>query len=213
MANKQPKQSNKLTPTQARAARRGRRHNRRKVIRWIGGLAVTLIAGLFILSLFLPSIPLDSLFSSGDPDGPGQLIESQGRDHIEEDATHPPYNSTPATSGWHYPQPLAPVKWGIHNQYIQEERRIHNLEHGGISITYNCPEECKQLIENLKEIVTEARSNNLKVLLSPYPNMSTKISLTAWTFIDSLDTYDAERIKKFINSHESSPNAPEPYAN
>ena len=215
MSTQNPK--NRPTPTQARAARRERRQNRRKFTRVFIGFAVGGVALLLILGLILPM--LGDLGSSADkvPDGPGKQIESNGQDHIDEGSEHPAYRTVPAASGWHYPQPLAPVSWGIHTEYIPEEKRIHNLEHGGISITYNCAEptsdDCNQLVESLRSIVDRAREANLKVVMSPYPGMPTKIALTAWTFIDAFDEFDEDRIKDFINSHESSPNAPERFAN
>ena len=208
---------NRPTPTQARAARRERRQNRRKFTRVFIGLAIGGVALLLILGLILPM--LGNLGGSSDktPNGPGKQIESDGRDHIEEGSEHPPYRTVPAASGWHYPQPLAPVSWGIHTEYIPEEKRIHNLEHGGISIAYNCPEptsdDCNQLIESLTSIVDRAREANLKVVMSPYPDMPNKIALTAWTFIDAFDEFDEDRIKDFIKAHESSPNAPERFSN
>ena len=208
---------NRLTPTQARAARRERRQNRRKFTRALIAAAVGGVAILLILGLILPM--LGDLGGSSDkaPDGPGKRIESDGKDHIEEGAEHPPYRTVPAASGWHYPQPLAPVSWGIHTEFIPEEKRIHNLEHGGISIAYNCADpasdSCKQLTDSLTDIVNRAREANLKVLMSPYPGMPTTIALTAWTFLDAFDEFDKNRINDFIKAHESSPNAPERFAN
>ena len=204
---------NKLTPTQARAARRSRRQNRSRVTRWGIGIAVGAVALLLILGLIMPMVGSLGNPISGAPDGPGEKVEDQGTQHIEEGAEHPAYNSQPATSGWHYPQPLAPVSWGVHQTFIPEEKRLHNLEHGGISITYNCAPSCPKLVESLTEIVQRARNESMKVLLSPYPGTKQRISLTAWTFIDSFDAFDKDRIIEFIDSHHNSPNAPEPYAN
>ena len=47
--------------------------------------------------------------------------------------------------------------------------------------------------------------------MSPYPGMETTIALTAWTYVDRLDGFDEERIVAFIEAHESSPTAPEPF--
>ena len=205
--------NNKLTPTQARAARRERKQKKSKVTRWLIGIGIVGVASLLIISLILPMI--GGIGSGGieTPDGPGTKIESQGREHIQEGTEHPPYNSVPATSGWHYSQPLAPVSWGVHSSFIPEEKRIHNLEHGGISITYNCPEGCEDIISELKGIVERARDENMKILLSPYPGTERKITLTSWTFIQSFDNYDKGKIIDFIDSHHNSPNSPEPYAN
>jgi len=206
---------NKLTASQARAARRERRQNRNKFKRWFIGLAVALIAGLLILSLILPLF--DSIGSSSNdeaPDGPGQKMESQGNSHINEGADHPPYNSVPATSGWHYAQPLAPVKWGIHEVFIPEEKRLHNLEHGGVSITYDPDRASDELIASLEELVKNAGSENFsEILLSPYPGTEHIINLTSWLFIDSFNTFDKSRINDFITSHHNSANAPERFAN
>ena len=204
---------NKLTPTQARAARRERKQKKSKVTRWLIVVAIVGVAGLLIVSLMLPMVGSIGSQGSGPPDGPGIKVESQGQEHIQEGTEHPPYNSVPATSGWHYPQPLAPVSWGIHSSFIPEEKRIHNLEHGGISITYNCPEGFDDVISELEDIVKRARDENMKVLLSPYPGTERKITLTSWTFIESFDGYDKDKIIDFIYSHHNSPNAPEPYAN
>jgi hypothetical protein len=87
---------------------------------------------------------------------------------------------------------------------------VHNLEHGGIGVHYNCPEGCPELVEQLSEVVNRATGEGLKVIMSPYPGMDFRIALTAWNFLDKFDDFDRDRINKFISAHESSPNAPEP---
>ena len=174
-----------------------------------------LVAAAFIVSLFLPSltgIDAGGLFGGGAPDGPGEKIASQGREHVTPDQEHPPYNSTPATSGWHYEQPLAPVVWGVHDEFVADEFILHNLEHGGIGIHFDCPDGCDDLVAQLAEIVDRSRAEDLKVMMSPYPDMPTRIALTAWTFMDVFEEFDNDRIAAFIESHESSPNSPEPNA-
>ena len=89
---------------------------------------------------------------------------------------------------------------------MEDEVLVHNLKRGGIGVHYNCPEGCDDLVDKLTEIVR--RSD--KVILSPYPEMDTKIALTAWTFLDKFDEFELQRIEDFIVAHNSSPNAPEP---
>ena len=149
------------------------------------------------------------MFSSSAPDGPGRKIATQGREHVVPGKEHPAYNSVPATSGWHYNLPLAPVGWGIYEDFVADEYLIHNLEHGGIGIHYNCPGGCDELVRELTRIADRSLAENLKVVLSPYPDMPTRIALTAWTFLDSFEEFDEDRIIEFIESHESSPTAPE----
>ena len=47
------------------------------------------------------------------------------------------------------------------------------------------------------------------MVLAPYPDMPTRLALTAWTFLDAFEEFDEGRIVDFIETHESSPNAPE----
>ena len=212
------RRSGRLTPTQARAARRTRRRFRRRFLRYGIITGVGAIALAFIVALFLPSFSLagggsfGGIFGGGAPDGPGLRIDDLGATHIASGADHPPYNSVPATSGWHYGQPLAPARWGIHDTFLEDEVRIHNLEHGGIAISYNCPNGCDELVEQLGALVDEAVRQGGKVLMSPNPNTESVITLTAWTFIDQFDVFDEDSVRDFVGSHESSPNAPEPNA-
>ena len=199
----------RLTPTQARRARRARRQRRRRVYIWAGGIAVGLIASTLVLSIILPGLPLGTLFQGGTPDGPGLRIESQGATHVSPGEDHPAYTSVPATSGWHYDLPLAPARWGIYDEPLADEVLLHNLEHGYVNVHYDCPEGCPELVVKLTELVQEGIDQGGKLLMSPYPGMDSTISLTAWTFIDRFDEFDEDRIRAFVNAHESSPNAPE----
>ena len=139
------------------------------------------------------------------PDG----YERGVTNHIVPDEPHPPYNSKPASSGWHYG---GTSSWGIHDEAIADENLVHNLEHGGIRVHYNCPEGCDELVNQLAAVVNRALDGDLKVLMSPYPDMDTTIALTAWTFIDKFNEFDEKRVLDFISAHESSPNSPEPNA-
>ena len=207
MATQAKRRKGRLTPTQARAARRVRRQRRRRVVRFAAFSGVGIIAALFILSLFAGG--LGSVFApTNAPDGPGERIGSLGNSHISPGETHADYNSVPATSGWHYDRPDAPARWGVYDQPIPDEVLLHNLEHGGVGIHYDCPDGCDELVEQLKGIVSGAT----KVIMSPYPGMDTAIALTAWTFLETLEKFDQERIEAFILAHVSSLNAPEPFA-
>ncbi len=212
------KRSQKLTPTQARAARRARRQTRRRFLRYGTMTAVGAIALAFIVALFLPSFSFaggghfGGLIGRGAPDGPGLRIDDLGAVHISPGQDHPPYNSVPATSGWHLGQPLAPAPWGVHINVLEDEVLIHNLEHGGVGVHYDCPDGCDELVEQLGELVKTATDRGGKMIMSPYPGMDSTISLTAWTFIDQFDFFDEDRVRDFVGAHESSPNAPEPTA-
>ena len=163
------------------------------------------------MALFLPGLNLD-LSGPFSGSAQGENIPDQDADHILREVSHPEYNSVPATSGWHYSDAFAPATWGVHDAVLPDEELVHNLEHGGIGIHYDCPEGCDELVENLTGVVTRAREQGLKVIMSPYPGMDTTIALAAWTFLDKFDEFDEGRIKDFINDRESDRAAPEPFA-
>ena len=139
----------------------------------------------------------------------GQRFVDQRSDHILPGQDHAAYNSTPATSGAHFTHPHAPVAWGVHTAALPDEILVHNLEHGGIGVHYNCPDGCDGLVSQLAALVKVAVDRGLKVVMSPYPGMESRFALTAWTFLDAFDAFDEPRINGFIDTHESSANAPE----
>lgn len=127
---------------------------------------------------------------------PGVEFPDQGNLHLQtESDPHVPYNSDPPTSGPHLPY-VAP--WGVHNVPIARELQVHNLEDRGVIIQYNCPNGCADLVAKLEAIV---RGYEQYVVLAPYPNMKTRIALTAWTRLDAFDDFDESRIVRFIRAY------------
>lgn len=146
-----------------------------------------------------------------DPQGRGptagevKVPEMSSRRHLETPGEpHEPYNSVPPTSGPHYP--VWWQQWGVTDEELPDELLVHNLEHGGVVIRYNCPTGCARLVDQLAGITGRYR----KVILAPYSGSGTRIALTAWTYLDRFDEFDEERIVRFIEAHMNSPEAPEP---
>jgi hypothetical protein len=142
---------------------------------------------------------------------PGRTMPIQGRDHIEKGQQHVAYNSKPPTSGPHWNiGGEAPVAWGIYKEPIPDEAQIHNLEHGGIAIQYNC-RDCPDLVQQLEDFYnryTQANKlplmpNSTKVIVAPYYDMPNKIALTAWGHIDTFDQFDEQRITKFVEAYRN----------
>jgi thiol-disulfide isomerase/thioredoxin len=80
----------------------------------------------------------------------GTSYDIQTAEHIQPGADHPPYNSNPPTSGWHYPQQAS---WGFYTEELPDERVVHNLGHGGIWIAYTNLSETTR--SKLREIAQE----------------------------------------------------------
>ena len=126
---------------------------------------------------------------------PGEFVPSLGNAHLPTaDTPHQPYNSDPPTSGPHLGY-LAP--WGIHTRPIAKELQLHNLEDGGVSVSYR-PDCADRVLEPLRAIVERHAD---RVLLAPYPGLDRCIALTAWTRIDKFDEPDESRIVRFIDAY------------
>jgi len=152
----------------------------------VGGLLVVLV----VARLAWPS-------QGGTVSGsPGIAVPLQGAQHVSAGEAHPPYNSTPPTSGWHYAQP---ADWGIYTTPIPDEQQVHNLEHGGIMVQYR-PDAGPDIVQQLRQVVGRYQS---KVILAPYPGLDTTIALTAWGRIDKLEAFDEGRIVAFINAYRN----------
>lgn len=132
----------------------------------------------------------------------GQVFENQGRTHIKTGEAHLPYNSNPPTSGWHW---INPADWGVYDRPLVDEQAVHNLEHGGIWISYKNIDETT--LGNLKKI---AKNNSQSVILSPRETNDSNIVLASWTRIESMETYDESKILEFISRNKN--NSPEPFA-
>jgi hypothetical protein len=127
---------------------------------------------------------------------PERQVSVQGRQHVVPGQSHPPYNPTPPTSGWHY---AITARWGVHASPIPDELQVHNLEHGGILVQYSCAD-CPELVAQLEGVVKRYRS---KVILAPYPDMPQRISLTAWGKIAELEDFDEGTIVRFIETYRN----------
>lgn len=127
-------------------------------------------------------------------DLPGVRFPDQGNRHLASTSEpHPPYNSDPPTSGPHLPY-LAP--WGVHSRPIVPQLQVHNLEDGGVLVQYSC--DCPELAEQLAGVV---RRYDRFVILAPYPTMTSRIALTAWTRLDTLEEFDEKRVVRFIEAY------------
>lgn len=127
-------------------------------------------------------------------DLPGTSFPDQGNRHLAvETEAHEPYNSEPPTSGPHLPY-IAP--WGVHTRPVVPELQVHNLEDGGVLVQYNC--DCPEMVEQLRRIVSRY---DRQVILAPSPAMKSRIALTAWTRLLTLDAFDERKVVRFIEAY------------
>jgi hypothetical protein len=191
------------------AAARQRARDRRNLF-IIGGILGTAAVAILVVALALNHaaqssnrLPFQAITGTL-----GQSVPDEGRAHVDP-STSPTYNSYPPASGPHYSVAgAAPVPWQTIGT-LQEGQYIHNLEHGGIVILYDCPtgSDCTTLKNALENYVknlapVEPSFNEVKVVLSPYSHgMQKKVALLAWDYIQFLDGYDQNAITRFYENH------------
>ena len=175
---------------------------RRRSAPWLLGGGIALLAAI-VVGVYVYRAAADH---------PGQRFPDQGNRHVQTfSEAIPPYNSDPPTSGPHMPY-IAP--WGIHTEPIPRQLQVHNLEDGGVMVQYNC--DCPDVVAKLRDIVS---TYDRHVILAPYPGMKSRIALTAWTRIETLDALappegdeawtrldafdevDESRIRRFIRAY------------
>lgn len=125
---------------------------------------------------------------------PGQLIPDQGAEHVAPEHQFE-YNSNPPTSGPHFANP---AEWGIYKEELPDQTLIHNLEHGGVWISYKpgIPDETREKLEKFYE--TWGR----KVIITPRAKNDADIALAAWNHLDTfgVSEYSDERVERFIKA-------------
>lgn len=186
----QERQRMKENPGQMEKDMRRKKLMRRTLIAVI---AAAVVAGIVWLVAFAPSRP--------ERERPGEAFDIQGQTHIAVGATHPAYNSNPPSSGSHYAQPAT---WGVHDTELPDEQIIHNLEHGGIWISY------KGINATTTAALAEIAQSQSKIIMEPRANNDAPIILVSWGRVQKFQTYDEQAILAFIEANKNM--SPEPLA-
>jgi Protein of unknown function (DUF3105) len=102
------------------------------------------------------------------------------------------YDATPPIGGDHSAY-WADADGTVYPHPIANENAVHILEHGGVWLTYR---------EGLPASEVATLANDVKgqkyVMMSPYPNLRTKVSLQAWGYQLFVDDVNDPRIAQFI---------------
>jgi hypothetical protein len=183
---------------------------RRRAFYIAGG---SLLAVVFILSLTVGG--LGGAFGNNagqtgtgggvNTGGPVPLDQYAGDTHIPAGQSGTGYGQRPATSGPHWFQSEtpagvpSPARWGDYDFPLPDEVLVHNLEHGGIGLHYDCPDGCNEIVALLEDLIP---GNSSLFILSPYSGMESKIAITAWQHHLFLDEFSEEQITHFINAYQ-----------
>jgi hypothetical protein len=171
---------------------------------------------------------LNSDAANACPLGCGNVaaVTDEGRLHIPF-CTAQHYVSNPPASGPHWP---APAFWGIYGWVLPEEWWVHNLEHGGIVLLYNCPTDagvgavplctdggsppitpsdkgCPNEILQMQQLYASHPPDNwydlfteVKIVVTSDPLMPRRFAAVAWDWLWESDTFDVQQVQCFIDA-------------
>lgn len=167
---------------QAAAASRRRQKQIQRIAIAAAAVVVLLVGGVF-------------LYRAITNEEPGRFVQAPSvNSHVPDGQQVTNYTTDPPTSGQHWGS-VAP--WGVHSEPVPNELQVHNLEHGGVVMQYNC-DDCPEIQAVLEEI---ANSCSVKLITAPRPGMEHTIAVTAWERILTLDEMDREQIDRFIDAY------------
>ncbi len=195
-----------------------------------GGIigAVVIIAGFVLLSsstaAYACSIQLDPASAAPSASIVGQPEDDMARGHVAV-GTPVTYTYCPPASGKHYNAagqgPIAPRFYGPDDTTVPQAW-IHNLEHGGLVILYNCARSgCDTTsLDQLRQLTatfpTSPRCNIAGGLLSPvvtrFDTMKSSFAAVLWNRVLFMDTLDTQKILEFFKNVAETEN-PEPQCN
>ncbi len=177
----------------------------------IGGIVAVIVVAAVVVVLLsrqtggnstaqpaLGSVPGEQHFDDSKT-ASGQLYE-----HIPETTpiTADPAGHYPPVFGNHYPVWRPP---GVYDTAVPEGYFIHDLEHGGIVVLYNCPSGCADAVNQLRGMLTSLpRSkdfNEVKFVVSPNSKIQHQFALLAWDYEKDLDTFDTDTVRAFYSEH------------
>lgn len=154
---------------------------------------------------FIAVIIVSKITAPPEPPRPGVEQSDQGREHARKEHG----GDEPPTSGPH----ADPVAWGLYRTEIRDDEALHNLEHGGVYVSYR-PDLPEDEVDKLKALLFAPYSDSefqpRKIIMAPRENNKAPIVLSSWLRSEKLENFDAEKIKEYVTRNTGK--SPEPFA-
>ncbi|MFN8049911.1 MAG: DUF3105 domain-containing protein [Acidimicrobiales bacterium] len=122
----------------------------------------------------------------------------QAQTHVESCVDYP---VRPAIGGAHYPV------WsncGFYTSPVPEEVAVHDLEHGAVWIAFD-----PALDQTELATIRAAAKSSTHVIASPYPGLTDKVVMSAWSRQLRLSSADDPRFQKFLDVYVQGDQTPE----
>ncbi len=139
---------------------------------------------------------------------PGMAHEDKGRQHVASNAAT--YGGPEApTSGDH----SDPLEWQAYGQEIPDINVIHNMEHGGVYISYQ-PDLPADVVQQIKSIFfppyTKQGFSASKAILAPRAKNEALITMSSWNRSQKFESFDEEKMVQYYRQNVGK--SPEPTA-
>lgn len=163
-----------------------------------------------IAILIVGTVGLVSINKAKTPAKPrlGIAQSDEGRRHIKPGEIVTYKNAMP-TSGPHREE----APWGYSPIQLPNENIIHNMEHGGIVVSYR-PDLDKATVEKLRALFTSPYADNsftpTKAVVMPRAGQQKPIVLASWNRLLELDSYNQQTLIDYY--HTNIGHSPEPTA-
>ncbi|MCU0681269.1 MAG: DUF3105 domain-containing protein [Polyangiaceae bacterium] len=140
----------------------------------------------------------------------------EGQTHVVACSARVPYQSNPPSSGNHYPQWAA---FGVYRDPVPPEFFVHNLEHGAVVITHNCPGACPPgdaaCPGRCAAAIAEAEALAAayapdprcvapvrnRLLVTPLPTLDVPFAASAWGYTLRASCFDRAAFLRFTDAH------------
>jgi putative peptide zinc metalloprotease protein len=161
--------------------------------RFSGVAAMAVIVG-GVAFFWAPRLP----FAAETPPAGVKTFEVSGNQHVRSPVSYP---QSPPVGGNHDPV------WqdcGFYAAPVGNEHAVHSLEHGAVWITYR-PGLAPSQVDSLRSLAKRED----RVLVSPYPGLSSKVVASAWGRQLAVDSASDARIDRFVQAFRNDSKAPE----
>ena len=82
---------------------------------------------------------------------------------------------------------------------------MHNLEHGGVVLLYDCPTGCADDQSKIRDFIAnapkDASCGEVKIVAVDYPVPGQRFALVAWGWRQFIDTWDSRTAEPFYEAH------------
>jgi Protein of unknown function (DUF3105) len=194
------KQRRRLAEEQRRAEER-KAHRRRNLVTL--GIALLVGVGVVLLIMNERTVDVGPLGVAADEAGcqDVETIEDATAEHVDE-GTDVTYAESPPVGGNHWPTPADAT---FYTSEIDEERLVHNLEHGQVVIWYRpdisteVKDDIETYVERENDATLEAGASLGPMLGAPYADIddSATFVMTAWQASQTCARMSSEAIDDF----------------